>query len=86
MSATRSFQLGGGRGCPRSVGQYLVYVECMAGLIELGLSYVWLRQCCFVFRRSSWWIQQVVALAVPATFFALLLIGGVKRAVRVGCG
>ena len=38
MSATRSFQLSGGRVGPRSVGLYLVYVECMAGWTELSLS------------------------------------------------
>lgn len=26
------------------------------------------------FRRNSWWIQQVVVSAVPATFLALLLL------------
>ena len=52
---------------------YAWYMYCMAGLIELRLSYVWLRQCRFVFRRSSCCIQQVVVEAVPTTFFALLI-------------
>ena len=71
---------------PRRVGLYLVYAECMAGLIELSLSYVWLRKCCLVFRRSSWWIHFAVASVVPTSFFALLSNGEVKRAVLVGCG
>ena len=40
MSTARSFQLSGGRASARSVSLYLVYVECMAGLIGLSVSYV----------------------------------------------
>ena len=41
MSEVRSFELSGGRLGTRSVGLYLMYLPCMAGLIEVSLVYVW---------------------------------------------
>jgi len=55
----RAFSIVGGE-LVRIALAYTWYMYCMAGLIELRLSYVWLRQCRFVFRRSSCCIQQVV--------------------------
>ena len=81
-----AFELRGGRVVPRRVDLYLIYVECIAGLDEFSLSYVWSYVFIVFFRRSSWWVQQVVTSDVTTrtTFFACL-IGEVKRVVLVGC-
>ena len=41
MSEVRSFELSGGRLGTRSVGLYLMYLRCMARLVEVSLVYVW---------------------------------------------